>query len=60
MTAFTAGIVLLLSIWGAKRSGLSTDPKKEMAEVHKCMQIIKSSEARWHGAGRLWCVISKI
>lgn len=60
MTAFTAGIVLLLSIWGAKRPGLSTDSKREMAEVHKCMQILKLSETRWHGAGRLWCVISKL
>ncbi|KIM40773.1 hypothetical protein M413DRAFT_446153 [Hebeloma cylindrosporum] len=60
MTAFTVGIVLLLSIWGAKPSGLSTDPNKEMGEVHKCMQILKSLEARWHAAGRLWDTLNSL
>lgn len=46
MPAFTAGIVLLLNIWGGKRSGLYTDPTKEMADVHKCMSILKSCEKR--------------
>ncbi|KAH7926384.1 hypothetical protein BV22DRAFT_1063146 [Leucogyrophana mollusca] len=56
MSAFTAGIVLLLNIWGGKRSGLSTDPAKEMADVHKCMSVLKACEGRWHTAGRLWQV----
>lgn len=47
MHAFTAGIVLLLNIWGGKRSGLSTDPSKEMADVHKCMGLLKSCEGRY-------------
>ncbi|KAH0832830.1 hypothetical protein J3R83DRAFT_11755 [Lanmaoa asiatica] len=59
MHAFTAGIVLLLNIWGGKRSGLSTDPLKEMADVHKCMGLLKSCEGRWHSSGRLWFVITK-
>jgi hypothetical protein len=46
MPAFTAGIVLLLNIWGGKRSGLYTDPQKEMADVHKCMAMLKSCEKR--------------
>lgn len=56
MAVFTSGIVLLLSIWGGKRSGLSTDPHKEMADVHKCMEVLRACEDRWHSAGRLWCV----
>ncbi|KAF7424023.1 hypothetical protein PC9H_009323 [Pleurotus ostreatus] len=44
--AFTAGVVLLLNIWAGKRSGLTTDPKKEMADVHKCMKMLRSSEKR--------------
>lgn len=47
MSVFTAGIVLLLNIWGGKRSGLSTDPNKEMADVHKCMQSLRSCEERY-------------
>ncbi|KAF5344576.1 hypothetical protein D9757_015251 [Collybiopsis confluens] len=54
ITAFTAGIVLLLNIWGGKRSGLSTDTNKEMADVYKCMQVLKACENRWHSAGRIW------
>ncbi|OBZ66208.1 hypothetical protein A0H81_13860 [Grifola frondosa] len=53
MALFTAGIVLLLNIWGGKRSGLTTDPAKEMADVHKCMKILKALDSHWHTAGRL-------
>ncbi|KAG1905387.1 fungal-specific transcription factor domain-containing protein [Suillus fuscotomentosus] len=60
MAAFTAGIVLLLNIWGGKRSGLYTDPTKEMADVHKCMSILKSCEKRWHTAGRLWDILYEL
>ncbi|TFK49793.1 hypothetical protein OE88DRAFT_1755750 [Heliocybe sulcata] len=57
MPVFSAGLVLLLNIWGGKRSGLSTDPAKEMAEVHKCMHVLKACEPRWHSAGRLWDIL---
>lgn len=60
MPAFTAGIVLLLNIWGGKRSGLYTDPTKEMADVHKCMSVLKSCEKRWHTAGRLWDILYEL
>jgi hypothetical protein len=54
--AFTSGIVLLLNIWGAKKSGMQNDPVKQMADVHKCMQHLKDIETRFRAAGRLWCV----
>jgi len=54
MAVFTSGIVLLLSIWGGKKSGLGMDPCKEMKDVHKCMIVLKGCEERWHSAGRLW------
>ena len=57
MAIFTSGIVLLLSIWGGKRSGLSIDPNKEMLDVHKCMKSLKASEHRWRSMGRLWSVV---
>ncbi|KIM40781.1 hypothetical protein M413DRAFT_412939 [Hebeloma cylindrosporum] len=60
MPVFTSGVVLLLSIWGGKRSGLSMDPHKEMIDVHKCMKVLKASEARWHSAGRLWDVLYEL
>ncbi|KAI0771317.1 fungal-specific transcription factor domain-containing protein [Trametes elegans] len=60
MSLFTAGIVLLLNIWGGKRSGLSTDAAKEMADVHKCMKMLKQLEAHWHTAGRLWDILYEL
>ncbi|TCD69092.1 hypothetical protein EIP91_008734 [Steccherinum ochraceum] len=53
----TSGIVLLLSIWGGKRSGLSIDPAKEMEDVHLCMKMLKELEPKWHTAGRLWDIL---
>jgi len=58
MPIFTSGIVLLLSIWGGRRSGLFLDPHREMDDVHKCMKALKTSERRLHTAGRLWCAVS--
>jgi hypothetical protein len=58
MPVFTSGIVLLLSIWGGKRSGLFMDPDKEMVDVHKCMKALKAMESRLPTAGRLWYAVS--
>jgi hypothetical protein len=44
--AFTSCVVLLLNIWGGKRSGLSSNPVKEMADVHKCLEAIRICEER--------------
>ncbi|KAG6845260.1 hypothetical protein H0H87_011995 [Tephrocybe sp. NHM501043] len=60
MAVFTSGIVLLLNIWNNKRSGLSTDPSKEMTDVHKCMQSIRQCETRWTSAGRLWDIMYEL
>ncbi|KAI0052329.1 hypothetical protein FA95DRAFT_1601990 [Auriscalpium vulgare] len=60
LPAFTAGIVLLLNIWGVKRSGVAIDPVKEMTDVHKCMEVLKDAEGRWHAAGRLWDVLYEL
>ena len=46
VSAFYAGIVLLLNIWGGKRSGLTSDPHKDMEYVHKCMDVLKVKEHR--------------
>jgi hypothetical protein len=61
IAAFTSGIVLLLSIWGGKRSGLrSIDASKEMVDVHKCMMFLGMCEGRWHSAGRLWDILAEL
>ncbi|KAK1230871.1 Gypsy retrotransposon integrase-like protein 1 [Marasmius sp. AFHP31] len=58
--AFTSGIILLLNIWGGKRSGWSNDPDKEMAEVHKCMKCLRDCEGQWVGAGQTWDILYQL
>ena len=47
MPIFTSGIVLLLNIWGGKRSGININPVKEMEDVHRCMSALSHSEKRY-------------
>ncbi|KAK1220718.1 Gypsy retrotransposon integrase-like protein 1 [Marasmius sp. AFHP31] len=54
---FSCGIILLLNIWEGRRSGVSGDPTKDMADVYKCMEALRSNETRWHAAGRLWDIL---
>jgi hypothetical protein len=42
--SFTSGIILLLNIWSGKRGGVILDPAKEMADVYRCMNILKGCE----------------
>ncbi|KIJ07117.1 hypothetical protein PAXINDRAFT_19682 [Paxillus involutus ATCC 200175] len=55
--AFAAGIVLAFNIWRGKQSGFSIDPEKEMAEVGKCMSVLKRLEKRWHVARQFWGIL---
>ncbi|KAI0080937.1 hypothetical protein K474DRAFT_1704231 [Panus rudis PR-1116 ss-1] len=57
---FQAAIVLLLNIWGGRRVGLKLDPVKEMADVHKCMSMLKVMEERWPSAGRLGDILREL
>ena len=47
MPIFTSGIVLLLNIWGGKRSGININPVKEMEDVHRCMSVLSKTEKRY-------------
>ncbi|GJE89783.1 Zn(II)2Cys6 transcription factor [Phanerochaete sordida] len=49
---FSSGIVLLMNIWGSKQSSVAINPAKELGEVHRTMEILKSLEGRWYSAGR--------
>ncbi|KAG6917730.1 hypothetical protein DXG01_001381 [Tephrocybe rancida] len=60
IAVFTSGIVLLLNIWNGKRSGISSDPGREMDDVHKCMQCLRRCETRWTSAGRLWDIMYEL
>ena len=42
----TANVMLLLNVWSGKRTGLAPHMNTAIAEVHKCMRVIKLFEAR--------------
>lgn len=44
LNVFSAAIVLLLNIWGGKRTRMNLNPVKEMLDVHKCMQVLRDTE----------------
>ncbi|KZV67310.1 hypothetical protein PENSPDRAFT_754999 [Peniophora sp. CONT] len=63
MPVFEAAIVLLLHIWGHRRAGLGPsgmDYTQEMQSVMKCMDVLRSTESRWHPSGRLWDVLYEL
>ncbi|KAJ7767023.1 fungal-specific transcription factor domain-containing protein [Mycena maculata] len=48
---FTAGIVLLLNIWGSSRTNRVESP--DLTDVHRCMDVLRANTERWPSAGSL-------
>ncbi|KAG6819032.1 hypothetical protein H0H93_016104 [Arthromyces matolae] len=59
-TAFSAGVVLLLSIWGGQKAGLNIDFDKEMVDVKRCMDVLALAEIKWYLAGRLSDILREL
>ncbi|KAF8990214.1 fungal-specific transcription factor domain-containing protein [Cyathus striatus] len=59
MTCLTAGVVLLVNIWGGKCSGVAPDPKA-MKQVEICKDVLRKAEERWHHAGALLDVLNEL
>ncbi|KAI0318303.1 fungal-specific transcription factor domain-containing protein [Amylostereum chailletii] len=51
--AFMSGIVLLLGMWTAKRTGIAFDMERETHNVRNCVKFIRTGEHRWPTARRL-------
>ncbi|TFK21102.1 hypothetical protein FA15DRAFT_672885 [Coprinopsis marcescibilis] len=58
--AFTSGLVLLLNIWSGKRSGFAPSPKREMEDVQRCMDMLKTAEHRSASAGRFLDMLTEL
>ncbi|KAF8178105.1 fungal-specific transcription factor domain-containing protein [Mycena galopus ATCC 62051] len=53
---FTAGIVLLLNIWGGSGNGTGkahVAAEKDLADVHRCMAVLNAQRQQWPSAGAL-------
>ena len=60
LPTFVTGVILLLSLWGAKRNGTSSDPAREIQDLCKCAKLLDMAESRWTVAGRLRCVLPRM
>ncbi|KAJ7138274.1 fungal-specific transcription factor domain-containing protein, partial [Mycena epipterygia] len=47
-----SALVLLLNVWGARRTGHSANPRRAASDVQKCISVLKMYERRWQLAGR--------
>ncbi|KAJ6540005.1 fungal-specific transcription factor domain-containing protein [Mycena vulgaris] len=56
----TSAIVLLLNVWSGKRAGLVSNASPEIANVHKCMEVIRLCEDRWESAGLIWDILYEL
>jgi len=57
---FTSGLVLLLNTWSGKRSGFDHNARREWDDISKCFSMFKALEKRWHSAGRIWDILTRL
>ncbi|KAJ7042349.1 fungal-specific transcription factor domain-containing protein [Mycena alexandri] len=58
--AFTSVIILLLNMWSHKRMRLAADLTSEIANVHKCIAVVRLCEDRWQSPGLLWDILAEL
>lgn len=54
LASLSAGMILLLSTWSGKRSGLLFATGPDIGHVHECMKFLKNCEERWNTAAHHW------
>ncbi|KAI4528611.1 hypothetical protein K525DRAFT_148198, partial [Schizophyllum commune Loenen D] len=52
VSAFIAGVVLLMNLWAGPKTGLVLDPPRELKDVEACMNYLRACENFLHIAGR--------
>ncbi|KAG8890326.1 hypothetical protein FRB98_009394 [Tulasnella sp. 332] len=57
MMAFISGLILLISIWEARRSGLNVDVSQQVKDVQTCLTYLKRQEHRYYICGRLYDIL---
>ncbi|KAJ3999289.1 putative fungal-specific transcription factor [Lentinula boryana] len=58
MCFFTAAVVLLLSTWTRRHSGVTSANIDAISGVDACLKTFKMCETRWPSAGRFWDMIT--
>ncbi|KAG9025718.1 hypothetical protein FRB95_009833 [Tulasnella sp. JGI-2019a] len=57
MISFISGLILLISIWEARRSGLHVDISQQIVDVQTCLMYLKKWEHRYYLCGRLYDIL---
>ncbi|KAG8996020.1 hypothetical protein FRB93_000982 [Tulasnella sp. JGI-2019a] len=57
LTSLFSGLVSMISIWEAQRSGLNVDMTRQIADVHTCLRYLKRWENRYHLSGRMYDIL---
>ncbi|KAG9013079.1 hypothetical protein FRB94_003912 [Tulasnella sp. JGI-2019a] len=60
MIALQSGVVLMISIWEARRSGLNVDVSGQVRCIQLCLNYLKGREHRHHLSGRLYDILRLI
>ncbi|KAK7034652.1 Gypsy retrotransposon integrase-like protein 1 [Paramarasmius palmivorus] len=57
---FTAGTILLINAWRRRIEKEPVDLRKELADIYKCLEFLRSLETRLEGAGRSADLLSEM
>ncbi|KAF8315654.1 hypothetical protein DL93DRAFT_2112063 [Clavulina sp. PMI_390] len=49
-SAIHSGVVLLMAVWGAKKTGVSVDSQGAMRDVNQCIDYLRGCESHWQCA----------
>ncbi|KAJ3794574.1 fungal-specific transcription factor domain-containing protein [Lentinula aff. detonsa] len=61
MALFSSSLVLLVNVWQGRRlRGAGKDIEKELADVHRCINLLGLHENRWQQAGRFCDILREI
>ncbi|KAJ4480244.1 fungal-specific transcription factor domain-containing protein [Lentinula aciculospora] len=57
---FVAAVMLLINLWTSLRQKTSYDPRKDMADVYSCLDLLHTYEQRYEIAGRVHDILEAI
>ncbi|TRM69411.1 fungal-specific transcription factor domain-containing protein [Schizophyllum amplum] len=60
VSAFIAGVVLLMNLWAGPKTGLVLDPPRELQDVEGCMSYLRACESFTHISGRFHDLLAEL
>ncbi|KIK69807.1 hypothetical protein GYMLUDRAFT_34211 [Collybiopsis luxurians FD-317 M1] len=57
---FNSAIMILMNLWTGKRLGMTVDPRRELQDVDRCLEMLRGYEKFQQNAGRLYDIINDL